>query len=50
MIAIVFKFVGVEWVHSCLHFQLDDVTQIFDGVDDTLAAVARMMNHPEALD
>jgi hypothetical protein len=50
MIAIILEFVRVERIHCCLHLKLDDVTQIFDRVDDALTAVARVMNHPEALD
>ena len=50
MIAIIFKLIRIERIHGCLHFQLDDIAQIFDGVDDSLTAVARVMNHPEALD
>ena len=46
MITVVIKLFTIERFHRCLYFQLDDITQVFGRVDDTLTAVTRIMDHP----
>jgi hypothetical protein len=45
MVAIILEFVDFQRFHGSLYFQPHHVPKLFFGIDDSLAAIARVMDH-----
>jgi hypothetical protein len=49
VVAIVANLVNVRRINHALNLHTDDVTHVINRIDDSLAAITRVVNHPEAL-